>query len=344
MGLYGPWAMVFPFIFVDNPLSMSGGRKIYGWSKCGIEVNNTLSIFEAGNVRRLASISLVTSGTNYGQRSGSEHFLQIFQRRPFGSVSSTVNDLFNTIPRAIASSVAAAYSIFETAGLFPIGYSDRDLESLQQVLSRFYGLVNSTAPGSFRAPPENASSRGPSEQGSGIAPFNVVTMKQIRDVNSSSAACFQSIVGSKMQIERTIDGGSLLDPLSGDMTGGIYINLLNTAVQPIALTLGLETSEHSSVGGQPASTLRPMLPFWLKMDLSYGLADSQCWRTSTTKWTTDYTLREIPRREIAYLNVGSGAGEEVSGPYHFPQNHASRHAPQSGQGQVTAFARQVSGE
>ena len=29
------WAMVFPFIFVDNPLSMSGGRKIYGWSKSG---------------------------------------------------------------------------------------------------------------------------------------------------------------------------------------------------------------------------------------------------------------------------------------------------------------------
>ncbi len=31
------WAMVFPFIFVDNPLSMSGGRKIYGWSKSGIK-------------------------------------------------------------------------------------------------------------------------------------------------------------------------------------------------------------------------------------------------------------------------------------------------------------------
>ena len=31
------------------------------------------------------------------------------------------------------------------------------------------------------------------------------------------------------------------------------------------------------------------------------------------------TLKQIPRREIAYLNVGSGASEEVSGPYHFPQ-------------------------
>lgn len=316
--IFTDWAMVFPFIFVDNPLSMSGGRKIYGWSKSGIKIDDTLSIFEGGNARRLVGISLVTSGTNYGEPSGTEEFVQIFQRRPFVSASSAVTDLFSAIPRAIASSVTAAYSIFETTGLFPINYSDRDLKSLREMLSRFYGLVDSVAPGSFRAPPEKPSQQ-PSDHGSALAPFNIITMKQIRDVHSSSAACFQAIVGSKMQIERTIDGGSLFDPLSGDTSGGIYINLLDTTVQPIVQTLGLETSEHSSVGGKPASTLRPMMPFWLKMDLTYGLANSQCWRTNTTKWTSGDILKQMPHREIAYLNVGSGASEEVSGPYHFPQ-------------------------
>jgi hypothetical protein len=313
------WAMVFPFIFVDNPLSMSGGRKIYGWSKSGIKVDNSPSILEAGSARRLVGISLVTSGTNYGEPSGTEEFLQIFQSRPFVSASSALTDLFSAIPRAIASSVTAAYSIFETTGLFPVGYSDRDLKSLEEMLSRFYGLVNSMAPRSFRAPPGKAPSPQPSDQGSALAPFNIITMKQIRDVHSSSAACFQAIVGSKMQIERTIDGGSLFDPLAGDMTGGIYINLLDTEVQPIVQMLGLETSEHSSVGGKPACTLRPTMPFWLKMDLGYGLADSQCWRTNSTKWSTGDTLEQIPRRDIEYLNVGSGAIEEVSGPYNFPE-------------------------
>lgn len=317
--MFVDWAMVFPFIFVDNPLSMSGGRKIYGWSKSGIKIDDTLSILEAGSARRLVGISLVTSGTNYGERSGTEEFLQIFQRRPFISASTAVSDLLGAVPRALASSITAAYSIFETTGLFPLGYSDRDIESLRQVLARFYGLVNSRVPGSFRAPPERTTSKRPSDTGSGIAPFNVITMKQIRDVHSSSAACFQAIVGSKMQIERTIDGGSLFDPLSGDMSGGIYINLLNTPAQPIVQMLGLETSEYSSVGKKPAATLRPMMPFWLKMDLSYGLADSQYWRTNVTGWTVGDTLKQIPRREIAYLNVGSGASEEVSGPYHFPQ-------------------------
>ena len=313
------WAMVFPFIFVDNPLSMSGGRKIYGWSKSGIKFDATPSIFEAGNARRLASISLVTSGTNYGEPKDTEEFLQIFQRRPFVSASSAVTDLFSAIPRAIAGSVTAAYSIFETAGLFPVGYSDRDLKSLEEMLSRFYGLANSIAPRSFRAPPEKGASRPPSDQGPVVAPLNIITMKQIRDVHSSTTACFQAIVGSKMQIERTIDGGSLFDPLAGDSSGGIYINLLDSVAQPIVRTLGLDTSEYSSVGSKPASTLRPTMPFWLKMDLGYGLADSQCWRTNTTTWSDGDRLKQIPHRDIAYLNVGSGASEEVSGPYHFPQ-------------------------
>src|ERR1700693_1957310 len=111
--VFTDWAMVFPLIFVDNPLSMSGGRKIYGWSNAGINIDDPLSIFEAGNARRLVGISLVTSGTHYGERSDTEEFLQIFQRRPFMSASSAVTDLFSAIPRAIASSITAAYSIFE---------------------------------------------------------------------------------------------------------------------------------------------------------------------------------------------------------------------------------------
>ncbi|MGA7871560.1 MAG: hypothetical protein WCA22_11745 [Candidatus Binatus sp.] len=313
------WAMVFPFIFVDNPLSMSGGRKIYGWSKSGIQIDTTAPIFEPGNLRRLVSISLVTSGSNYGDLADTEEFLQIFQRRPFVSASSAASDLFSIIPRAIASSMTAAYSIFETTGLFPFGYSDRDLQSLQEMMSRFYGMLSTFGPESFRAPGTKGPAQQASDRSSGASKFNIVTMKQVRDVRCSSAACFQAIVGSKMQIERSTDGGYLFDPLSGDVSGGIYINLLDTKVQPIVRTLGLETSEYSSVGGKPAATLRPLMPFWLKMDLGYGLADSQCWRTDTTTWTVGDALHHIPRREIPYLAVGSGAGEEVGGPYHFPR-------------------------
>ena len=311
---FADWAMVFPFIFVDNPLSMSGGREIYGWSKSGIQIDTTTPIFEPGNARNLVTISLATSGTNYNQGAATEKFLEIFQRRPFVSAKSAPADVLGAIPRAIANSITAAYSICETAGLFPYGYGDSDIQSLQEMTSRFYGQLNLFGPGSFKAPPVEE----PSEKGSG-SPFNIITLKQVRAVSSSSGACFQGIVGSEMQIERTTDAGYLFDPLSGDTSGGIYINLLDSGVQPIVRTLGLESSEYSSVGGKPASTLRPLMPFWLRMDLRYGLADYQCWRTDTTTWTSGDKLHPIARREIAYLGMGSGAAEEIGGPYHFPK-------------------------
>ena len=313
------WAMVFPFIYVDNPLSMSGGREIYGWSKSGIQIDTTPLIFQPGNARRLVSISLVTSGTSFGEPSNTEEFLQIFQRRPFLSATTAVSDLFTAIPRAIAGSITAAYSIFETAGLFPFGYADRDFQSLQEMISRFYGRLNMFTPESFRAPPDKKQSQPESDAENALPPFNIVTLKQFRDVHDSSAACFQAIVGSKMQIERTTDGGYLFDPLSGDTSGGIHINLLDSHVQPIVKTLGIESSEYSSVGGKPASSLRSLMPFWLKMDLRYGLANTQCWRTDNTTWTLGDSVRKIPRRQIPYRIMGSGANEEIGGPYRFPR-------------------------
>jgi hypothetical protein len=61
------------------------------------------------------------------------------------------------------------------------------------------------------------------------------------------------------------------------------------------------------------------MPFWLRMDLRYGLADYQCWRTKTSSWTFGDRLHRVARREVSYLQAGSGAREEIGGPYHFPR-------------------------
>ena len=307
------WTMVFPFIFVDNPLSMSGGREIYGWSKAGIRIDSMASIFEPANARRLVSISLVTPGTSYGDPSETEQFLQIFQRRPFMSARSAVSDALTAIPRAIASTITAATSAFETAGAFLFSDADGNYESLQQTLTRLYGpQLNALMANSLSEP---SSQRKPEQ---GLA-SSVVTFKQFRDVRSSTGACFQGMVGSKMTVERIVDGGSLFDPLLGDATGGIHINLLDSDLQPIVKNLGIHVSEDSTIGGKPASTVQPLWPFWLKMDLRYGLGDYQCWRTDTTAWSIGDRLKRVARRKIPYLTMGSGAAEEVGGPYHFPR-------------------------
>lgn len=317
--VFADWAMIYPFIFVDNPLSMSAGREIYGWAKSGIRIDPVAPIFEPGNSQCVLSISLAKSGTSPGEPSATREFLQIFQRRSFLSSKSAATDLFSAIPKAIAGTVAAAYSLYEMAGVRPFGFADRDQQSVEAMISKYYGGLRMLLPEAIRAKQSRGRGATAQDEQSRMPPLNIITLKQVRDVRTASSACFQAVVGSKMYVEKVADGGYLFDPASGDLSGGISINLLNSDMQPIVKALGIETSEFSTVGGHPASVLRSLMPFWLKMDLRYGLADYQCWRTDTTGWTLGDSPTLLAHRDIPYLTSGSGAQEEVGGPYDYPQ-------------------------
>lgn len=310
---FANWTLVFPFIFVDNPLSMSAGREIYGWSKAEIRIDTIPSIFEPGHLRSLASISLVTSGTGYGESASELEFLRIVQQRLFVSLGSAATDVLTTIPRVIANSISAASSFLATSSSFVTG-SAGEIESLQEALVRFYGpQLNVLTAGSFNATkdPSRTTAASSSE-------VNIVTLKQVRDVRSLSAACFQGLVGSTMTVDKVIDGGYLFDPLTGDATGGILINLLENEVQPIVKALGISVTGDTVLEGKRAAAMAPLLPFWLKMDLGYGLADYQCWRTEITDWTIGEKISHLPRRTIPYVSMGSGARDEIGGRRHFP--------------------------
>src|SRR5215469_6636466 len=305
------WALVFPFIYVDSPLSMSGGREIYGWSKAPIEIDVEPAIFQPGNQRSLVSISLVTEGTTYREQSKREKFLEIAQQRPFQSVKSAVTDALTAIPRAISSSIAAVSNMFQMGSDFVSNYGDGELQSLQEIVVRFYGPgLKTLAAGFVDGSAQQASRQSP--------PIDIVTLKQVREVRGRGGACFQAIVGSKMGLERLIDGGALFDPLVGDATGGIQIDLLDSKRQPVVRSLGIVISEDSGIDGNPAFRLRPLLPFWLKMDLTYGVADYQCWRTENTEWTAGDKVTYTKRKKIPYSTMGSGARQEIGGRFEFP--------------------------
>jgi hypothetical protein len=306
------WAMAFPFIYVDSQLSMSGGREIYGWSKAPIKIDVAPAIFQPANERSLVSISLVKGGTNYGERSKDEEFLEIAQQRPFRSVRSAVSDALTAIPRAISSSIAAVSSMFQMGSDVVSNNGDSELQSLQQIVVRLYGpALNMLASGFLDGSARQAPAQNP--------PIDIITLKQVREVRGRGGACFQAIVDSKMGVERLIDGGALFDPLVGDATGGIQIDLAHNTRQPIVQSLGIVKSQDSRIDGKPASRLRPLLPFWLKMDLTYGVADYQCWRTENTEWTSGDKVTYTKRRKIPYTTMGSGARQEIGGRCEFPR-------------------------
>jgi hypothetical protein len=95
-----------------------------------------------------------------------------------------------------------------------------------------------------------------------------------------------------MSTDRMTDGGPLFDPLSNDSTGGIQINLLRTHAQPIVDELGIESAGTTSLGDPAAEAdiLRPLIPFWAKLDLSYGEIATEWSRISTNTGTTPWSV------------------------------------------------------
>ncbi len=302
--VFQDWGLAYPFVYVDNPLSMQGGRQVYGWTKAGILINSVDPNLEPNAPHCIVSISLPPEHLNASQANPEiqpkpERFLEIYQERPFLSGRSGVESALMGIPRAIAGSVSAAFGMLDTIGSLGSGYLGRDILSLQDLIPRLFNYTGSVMRTLFggRAPSRSDSGQADGSLGSA----GMITLKQFRDAEVPKEACFQAVVRSRMTINRMADGGLLFDALSGDPTGGIEIHLLRGQIQPIIGDLGIESSEQTTLDGQPADILRPVMPFWSKIDLTYGAIDYQYWRAiwrsldgegRPTEWSSRSPVRE----------------------------------------------------
>ena len=59
------------------------------------------------------------------------------------------------------------------------------------------------------------------------------------------------------------------------------------------------------------STLKPVFPYWVNVDLAYGLGVNLYWRGRNTQWSSTYNPGP-PSRNNRYLTFGSGALQEES--------------------------------
>ena len=227
----------------------------------------------------------------------------------------------------------------------PFGFEGGGLSSLLPLLQRFLGLADSVSPnvsnllGITRLiPRERPNSPFP-------FPVKILTLKQFRDAHDTESACYQAIVQSTISIDGIVDGGLLFNPQMGDPTGGIFIDVRDDDSQSLVKDLGIEVSERIGIGDAAISRLRPIVPFWSELDLSYGPADFQCWRSLASTWSTsndptlldgdlgqinsltpekdtppkalpNLTLRKDDSAQdasISYVTLGSGAREEIGG-------------------------------
>ncbi|MEM7439051.1 MAG: hypothetical protein AAF393_05580 [Pseudomonadota bacterium] len=293
-GEHGPefydWAFTCPFIFVDNELSMSTGREVYGWPKLLARLDPSVSewVHNPHGSRRVFQVSTKGAKEAYvGETSSYQPLLSVHQHRTAGLLD---------IPPNL------------DAVLKPLGQLSGTLTSMSRLsvdlTKTFLGMASEGITGSSVLPDmldqdtlrrqlePDALKRWTSAKdwAPGVKDMlwslfprlyaNTINFKQFRDAANPEATCYQAITAARMPIQSVKEGGFLgpQNMMLGQINGGFTIDIHHIAGLPIVESLGLEVAKERRTGGMTVSTLAPVCPLWMKADMTYGLADTVIWR------------------------------------------------------------------
>lgn len=319
------WAFTSPFIFVDNEMSMSTGREVYGWPKLLARLDPSVSewVRDPHGARRVFQVSTKRAARAYsGEKRDYHTFLSVMQHRTAGMLDLPPN--MDTIVKPVAQLSSAA------AGMTRLS---------MDLMRTFTGMASDGITGSsvlpdvfdletFRSqlkPEQMKSWMNPRKWMPGIKDVlwsmfprfyaNTVNFKQFRDAHDPVAACYQAITAAKMPV-KSLKRGGLLGPqnmLLGQIDGGYRIDVHHLAGLPIVDSLGLEVADERSTNGTTISSLAPVCPFWLEVDMSYGLADTVVWRGRRGAWRPGEAFARKPDPPPADAEAGiAGTVAETS--------------------------------
>jgi hypothetical protein len=319
--VFKDWAMTYPFIYLDHPISIWMGREMYGWPKVPVRLPRLFPLRNPPDPQGRVAFNLATHSRNrVNQPEPFRPFIEIRQDADGLSPAPwSAGGLYNLMPHGIAGALSAASTVVESlTDVFLRKPGGDRAEPYQAMLGRGYSYISRWLPELWTM---LVPGMGGAKQNFTASPFmkNNIVLKQFRDAHEIDSACYQALVKSEISINKIIDGGLLFNPLSADTTGGVTIRLHHFDTQPIAETLGLEVGEVATGPGGPVATLKPFCPFWWNLDLSYGDASTICWRSRTTKFAPPEIQGAPARRKNDYVKLGSGALEEIAGVEKFPK-------------------------
>lgn len=297
--VFHDWGFVSPFIFVDNELSMTTGRQVYGWPKTMVTLDAALGTFLESPRKpvRTGKISaMVFSDAN-------------------GAVAEEERVLLELTRESALARLSPAYAITQSLSLardFGIALREVGLlrerpgETIDNWALRFQRLFGLLSPFD------------------GKAYANAINLKQFRSAASAKHACYQAVTNSTMDLHRLNDAGLLgAEAMAiGDQSGGHDVIIHRYDSLPIIETLGIDVAEEWRGTGETIARVRPVFPFWLDVDVRYGLGETLAWRTQMTGWMDGRGARlpgdEGPPREARFINV-TGTSQEVAGPFQLPR-------------------------
>jgi hypothetical protein len=316
--VFKQFAVCSPFIYLEEELSIVSGRTIFGLPKIALKFDPVRIQDDPRTASQMAQLQLRVA-TQYGD--SYVPFIEIF-RDParFVSARNTQRDLVRAFPDAVGGYLTSVANTWETLTRSPLAGYDPVVDS-QSMFGRARATFESFLAGTPVFPffhPARPVGESTADFPLGPLYSDVISLKQARDAEYRDCVSYQSLVRSTMYIDRLNDFGSLSSPGTNDTSGGITIKIHNIATQPVIESLGLEVIQDTIVtegSGQPNQrvlTLRPEFPYWMNLDLTYGLGTNLYSRWRDSEWSSSDDPGPPRKTCNRYLTFGGGASQEDS--------------------------------
>lgn len=320
--VFHDWATITPFIYVNDNYSVPLGRTVSGFPKV---LANVTAVDSAWVRDPLAPVTLARVETKVfpaayaGRRLESRVFLEVKREAPMSNLRVPFDPRSPAAPWTVASNIADA-----------LGGFGRDALWLAQALRIFPQVPAGQMPGML---PEMLARMAPAlaPGGPGMV-TNSLNLKQFRRADKPEELSYQALTNGPM-ITHAFNGGGLLGEertLLGDMSGGHSILLHEYASLPIARTLGLEVQRRWKDGGVDVAELKPVMPFWMDVNVSMQPSLNLAWRGQQGVWFNDggvplpaddappaAAAAAVPVPPPRFFPSLSSAIEAITGPFRF---------------------------
>jgi hypothetical protein len=314
--VFHDWAIVTPYIFVDDMLSVPLGRTVYGFPKVLASVMATKAAWVTDPTApvTLARLETMVFPEAYrGTRLETRVFLEVERKAPMSNFRVPFDPASPIAPWTMASNLADALGGFgrdamwlaQAMRIFPVNPIGNP-SLIQEIFARALPVF---APG-----------------GSGFIQ-NSVNLKQFRRADAPDYICFQALTNGEMRATAFNAGGLLGEDRSllGDLSGGYTVRLYEHSSLPIARTLGLEINRCWRGDNVDVAELRPVIPFWIDVNLLYDKGTNLAWRTIDGIWKDDtgkpFDPAQKPAKTIEagpeFNSVVTSSIEAIAGPFQF---------------------------
>lgn len=321
--VFHDWATITPFIYVNDNYSVPLGRTVMGFPKVLSRVTAVHSDWVRDPVApvTLASVETEVFPAAYeGRRLENRVFLEVMREAPMSNMRVPFDPRSPIAPWTVASHLADA-----------VGGFGRDALWLAQALRIFPQLTLPGAPAVLREMAQRmAPAMAPGGRG---AVTNSLNLKQFRRADHHDRLAYQALTNGPMVTSAFNKGGLLGEErtLLGDLTGGHTIRLHEYATLPIARTLGLEVHRRWRGEGVDVAEFRPVMPFWMDVNVSLQPSTNLAWRSSDGVWkdgsghtmppddrprplhAADHAAAEMPH----FNPVLASTAEAITGPFEY---------------------------